>query len=1034
MWNELSSLPRQQEAICADMRADYTGFTCVRPELIFIFLIWVLLQVRNKRWGCRHNCTHCRPKWIRPRRGFGTDHRRPKIGFSDKYKERGREHDSGKAGKAASSAKYEENFGSKERKGRYDNKTEATDVTVRQGSTKGAKLSLTETELLFLEAFCYLIRQGNMGDKSAPHARAPSPSAPNIMLDFSQFLAAQCPLPGQPGAPCFDGKEVTRFVRSWERFSERYRLTSEKMVKDLVDYCELAISEYVAIVVDEARREEQETASTNLLAANLSTGEPSWACVRTKLLRRFKEDDSEQQRNTVTYLRSLSSDRHFRVKAGDVEGYIRTYQQISNILVAETRLTVFDQMICFLQGLPDNIATKIFEDMRLDVDEPASFNILGGFSKAVAMALTMTRKKANVSKMYELKILTGEQRIKGKEQVQSQQYPMAPVTRILKHPDSENAVQTSEAPLQNQEMQEAGQLHDQMEMLKRELEELKLFRQSAMPLLSSQPGGQRGYQPRNNYSQENRNMPATESIPVNDRGCRWCGLNNHRKHSCYEYTKALKEGTVHYADEADLRTRMGPMGSGGPLVPLPEAAGVWQKVWVSNMRQRTESQGTVPPKPNDRMAEVGKGSTSEVRNLMLEYTPPRREEGVADGPFPMTSKGGPELEVGEIRTYLALQDNDGNTTGWVEAKRGADDMEDSITVDAGELLRKKRQKQRHYPGVGLRNRPEMTIEDSEDESDGADRIRSGVQVEEVLDIEEPGIVAEEVQQAKKTKKRAPRKEGDIQPARKVPVKLRAEAEPEKMVNKILNQNIDGITVREVLGLSPDLLRELWGLKRLPALKGAAQVPAISGDKTGIPVVDDNVNLTSSRVERISVEKHLYACASPMVLGRLEGTRKVKMLIDSGSEMCVMSRKLWQELEDELPIDRDIAWSIGSANATRDRVYGVCHSVSVNIGGVEVNVPIFVLEEAAQDLILGRPWERKTRAQYDNRDDGSLYITISTPDDQRKVVFCAVGTTDDRNRDRARIQRYTTSMTRENGQGSNTRDKKQGNSDGSQIVR
>ena len=63
---------------------------------------------------------------------------------------------------------------------------------------------------------------------------------------------------------------------------------------------------------------------------------------------------------------------------------------------------MFDQMICFLQGLPDNIATKIFEDMRLDLDEPASFNLVGGFSKAVTMALTMTRKKANVSKMYEL--------------------------------------------------------------------------------------------------------------------------------------------------------------------------------------------------------------------------------------------------------------------------------------------------------------------------------------------------------------------------------------------------------------------------------------------------------------------------------------------------------------------------------------------------------------------------------------------------------------------------------------------------------
>ena len=366
---------------------------------------------------------------------------------------------------------------------------------------------------------------------------------------------------------------------------------------------------------------------------------------------------------------------------------------------------------------------------------------------------------------------------------------------------------------------------------------------------------------------------------------------------------------------------MGPMGSGGPLVPLSEAAGVWQKVWVSNMRQRSETQGTVPPGPDDRMAGIGKGSTCEVRNLMLEYTPPRREEGVADRPFPITSNGGPELEVGEIRTYLALQDNEGNTTGWVEAKRGADDMEDSISVDAGELLRKKRQKQRHYPGVGRRNRPEMTMEDSQDEGDGAERIRSGVQVEDLLDIEEPGIEAQEVQQAKKTRKRAPRKEGDIQPGRKVPVKLRAEAEPEKMVNKIQNQNIDGITVREVLGLSPDLIRELWGVKRLPALKGAAQVPAIRGDKTGIPVVEDDLHPTSSQVERVSIEKHLCAYASPLVLGRLEGTRKVKMLIDSGSEMCVMSKKLWQELEDEQPIDQDIAWSIGSENATNSVRYG-----------------------------------------------------------------------------------------------------------------
>jgi len=138
--------------------------------------------------------------------------------------------------------------------------------------------------------------------------------------------------------------------------------------------------------------------------------------------------------------------------------------------------------------------------------------------------------KANISKMYELKILTGEQKDKGKDQAQSQQHSAATVTRILKHPNPGNGTLETQKPYQ--EKKKPDELHDQMEVLKRELEELKLFPQSAMPLLNSQAGGQRGYQQRNNYSQDNRNMPETESIPVNDRGCRWCGPNNHRKHSC----------------------------------------------------------------------------------------------------------------------------------------------------------------------------------------------------------------------------------------------------------------------------------------------------------------------------------------------------------------------------------------------------------------------------------------------------------------------------------------------------------------------
>ena len=101
---------------------------------------------------------------------------------------------------------------------------------------------------------------GNIQQPSAPASLLPTPTQ-NVILDFSQFLAAQIPLLGQPGAPYFDGKEVTKFVRSWERFSERYKIADEKMVNELVDYCEMNTGEYVATIIDEAKREIQGNAN-----------------------------------------------------------------------------------------------------------------------------------------------------------------------------------------------------------------------------------------------------------------------------------------------------------------------------------------------------------------------------------------------------------------------------------------------------------------------------------------------------------------------------------------------------------------------------------------------------------------------------------------------------------------------------------------------------------------------------------------------------------------------------------------------------
>ena len=365
----------------------------LKLELILLVVAWALFRVsealgKNKGKECGHQ--------------YGNKREQRKLEKKSRNK-RERDKKSGKNKKIGGEDEKPKERGK-------EKKFSSPDSTTDNMGKEKAISTIATSDLYYLLTLVidqqkHIIGKNNEKMTDTPPATIQQPSAPssllptptqNLILDFSQFLAAQIPLPGQPGAPYFDGKEVTKFVRSWERFSERYKIADEKMVNELVEYCEMNTGEYVGMIIDKAKREIQ---------GNANLRESWWPKVRTGLFKNFKSDDSEQQRNTVTFLRSFSSDKSFHMKAEDVERYIRTYQQISNTLVSEMRLTAFDQMICFLQGLPDNTATKISEDMKFNVVEPATFNANGGFSGAVIIALRMTRKKANVSKMQELTIL-----------------------------------------------------------------------------------------------------------------------------------------------------------------------------------------------------------------------------------------------------------------------------------------------------------------------------------------------------------------------------------------------------------------------------------------------------------------------------------------------------------------------------------------------------------------------------------------------------------------------------------------------------
>ena len=211
--------------------------------------------------------------------------------------------------------------------------------------------------------------------------------------------------------------------------------------------------------------------------------------------------------------------------------------------------------------------------------------------------------------------------------------------------------------------------------------------------------------------------------------------------------------------------------------------------------------------------------------------------------------------------------------------------------------------------------------------------------------------------------------------------LRESVNLDELSKRTLDAPVPGVTVRELLSISPDLIQQWFGIKR---------VPPLGKDKP-----DAQIN---SAKWKDSLKK-LYACASPKCKGLIGDTEiKLEMLIDSGAELCLMSKDTFEELD--IPVDLEVDWTVGAANSQRTKVYGICHDVPVSVGGITARCRFFVMENLSQDVILGRPWERVVRAKHDNRDDGSCYTTISD-EEGNSATFCSVPSNHERNRSKAR---------------------------------
>ncbi|CAM6089385.1 unnamed protein product [Calypogeia fissa] len=114
---------------------------------------------------------------------------------------------------------------------------------------------------------------------------------------------------------------------------------------------------------------------------------------------------------------------------------------------------------------------------------------------------------------------------------------------------------------------------------------------------------------------------------------------------------------------------------------------------------------------------------------------------------------------------------------------------------------------------------------------------------------------------------------------------------------------------------------------------------------------------------------------------------MKALIDSGSEVNLMSREVYEE--GGWMIDRDIDWKVNSMNSTRNPLFGACPNVKVKFGNVVEPQNIFDKEALPYLVILGQPFITELRMETKVLDDGTHMARIRSRDGLRIVQFPTV---------------------------------------------
>ena len=117
---------------------------------------------------------------------------------------------------------------------------------------------------------------------------------------------------------------------------------------------------------------------------------------------------------------------------------------------------------------------------------------------------------------------------------------------------------------------------------------------------------------------------------------------------------------------------------------------------------------------------------------------------------------------------------------------------------------------------------------------------------------------------------------------------------------------------------------------------------------------------------------------------VEGHRKVECVLDTGAQLVVIKKSIWEGLN--VPMKPTQTYNMVAAKHTRTSPLGKLENVWVRFGNVELYIQAQVVEDAPFDLLLGQPFFALAEVRTSHSASGEQLITLKDPNSSEVVTL------------------------------------------------